>query len=96
MESFNKTLDRYRAVLAEHRLNNLRLPNNNFDTGKPTREGEYRLADAAYAALLEKLADVKTAPPSELRANILAFYGSSPLQLSDKARQELDLLRQGN
>jgi hypothetical protein len=78
MDSFNKTLDRYRAVLSEERSQTLQLPNDNFDTGKPTREGEYRLADRAYDTLVKKLADKKTAPSPELRANIIQFYNQKP------------------
>ncbi len=96
MESFNRTMDRYRALLAQQRSETLKLPNNNFDTGQPTKEGDYRLADAAYENLLEKLSDKKTVPPAELRANILAFYTKAPERLSDKARQELQALKQSN
>ncbi len=78
MDSFNKTLGRYRIDLAEERANTLKLPNDNFDTGRTTREGEYRLADQAYGTLLEKLADEKIAPSPELRSNILAFYTQKP------------------
>ena len=92
MDSFNKSVDTYRTLLAE-RTDQLKLPNDNFDTGKPTREGEYRLADNAYATLLEKLADQKVVPAPELRANILAFYTVKPNQLSEKARQELESLK---
>ena len=96
MDSFNKTLDQYRLLLVEHRAERLKLPNDNFDTGKPTREGDYILADRAYATLLENLADKKVVPTPELRANILAFYNTPPPQLSDKARQELEALKQSN
>ena len=44
----------------------------------------------------KKLADKKAAPPPELRANILDFYINQPIQLSDKARQELQALKQSN
>ncbi|MDQ2944856.1 MAG: zinc dependent phospholipase C family protein [Acidobacteriota bacterium] len=93
VDSFNKTVDTYRALLAAQRTDRLKLPNENFDTGKPTREGEYRLADNAYATLLEKLADQKAVPAPELRANILAFYTVKLNQLSEKARQELESLK---
>jgi hypothetical protein len=75
MESFNATLDRYRATLAEVRRGKLDLQNTDFDTGRPTRAGEYKLADDAYAKLLVKLAknNFETASP-EIRQNILAFY----------------------
>lgn len=75
MQSFNAAIERYRATLAEAQSGNLDLPNTDFDTGKPTRAGEYQLADEAYAQLLEKLAknDFQMASP-KLRQDILAFY----------------------
>ena len=94
-ESFNKTLDQYSHLLAQERAGRLRLGNENFDLGRPTREGEYRMADQAYARLLEKLADEKATPSPELRANILAYY-TQPAVLSDKARSELEALKSGN
>jgi IS1 family transposase len=51
------------------------LQNTDFDTGRPVRAGEYKLADETYARLLEKLAkhDFENTSP-ELRRNLLAFY----------------------
>jgi hypothetical protein len=49
MESFDRTLDRYRALLRDAGEGTLRLENLNFDTGKPARPGTYRLADEAAA-----------------------------------------------
>jgi hypothetical protein len=75
IQSFNATLDQYRALLEKVRSGKLDLENRDFDTGRPTRAGEYPLADEAYAKLLEKLAEknFETATP-ELRSNVLAFY----------------------
>jgi len=39
MRSFNDTLDQYRRLLAAHGAGTLRLPNENFDTGQPTKPG---------------------------------------------------------
>ena len=36
MNSFNKTLDMYRTLLQQESAGNLRLPNMDFDTGRPT------------------------------------------------------------
>ncbi len=47
MKSFDRTLDEYRALLAEAGTGHLHLRNLNFDTGKPARVGTYRLADEA-------------------------------------------------
>jgi hypothetical protein len=49
MESFDKTLTEYRALLRQVSEGKLRLENLNFDTGKPAAPGAYRLADQALA-----------------------------------------------
>src|SRR5262245_28445564 len=72
MKSVNETLDQYRKLLAEHAHGALKLPNENFDTGEPIEPGKYRLADEAYAKLLDKLNG--NSIPAELRNNILAYY----------------------
>lgn len=91
--SFNQTLTRYRQSIADLRAGHLTLVNQNFDTGRPTREGEYRMADAAYAKLLEMLADRGQPVPGSLRANILEFYQTPAPALSTKAAGELAALR---
>lgn len=75
IESFNAALERYRTLLAQARTGKLDLQNTDFDTGRPVRAGEYKLADDTYAKLLEKLAkhDFENTSP-ELRRNLLAFY----------------------
>ena len=75
LKSINTSVDRYRTCLQGLRVGKLALDNMDFDTGKPTEEGEYRLTDEAYAKLLDKLTKAKFADaPPELRQNILAFY----------------------
>jgi hypothetical protein len=70
----------------------LKLDNQNFDTGRPTRKGEYKKADETYEKLLDHFADAPNNISIELRANILAFYGeASPT--SEKARGVLEVLR---
>jgi len=76
MQSFNGTLDLYRSLLLQEQTKGRpRLPNTDFDTGLPTRDGEYSLADRAYAKLLRDLAKqgFKGVTP-ELRAGLLSFY----------------------
>jgi hypothetical protein len=74
-ESFNKTMDSYRALLGEQNARDLQLINRDFDTGAVTRPGEYRLADKAYSKLAVKLADKDPAGiDAKLRDNILAFF----------------------
>ena len=73
--SFNATLDRYRALLAEVREGRLDLPNNNFDLGENTGPGKYRLNDDAHAELLDKLTENKfVAASAEVRAELLQFF----------------------
>lgn len=72
MQSVNETLDQYRALLADHARGALKLPSVNIDTGDPVKPGTYRLADEAYATILDKL-EGKPVPP-ELRADLLTFY----------------------
>jgi zinc dependent phospholipase C len=86
MESFNKTLEVYRARLGDVSRGTLRLVNDNFDTGQRTRPGSYGLADRAYAKLLERLsrADSQDIPP-ELRADVLAYYADLNAPISTKS-----------
>jgi hypothetical protein len=93
-ESFNVTLDRYRAFLTELREGAVTLPNDNFDVGETTARGEYRLNDDTCAQLLDKLAERNFADTSaELRAELLRFFSSSDApfstRLSEKARAQL-------
>ncbi len=75
--SVNKTLDDYRALLADVGKHSLELTDTDFDTGRPTSEGEYSLADKTYAHLLDQLAqhNFDQVTP-DLRQNILAFYSN--------------------
>ena len=75
MQSFNRTLDLYRTLLRQAAAGQLQLANTDFDTGRPTAPGEYRLADQTYAKLLHDLAKSGfTGMRPELRANLLTFY----------------------
>ncbi len=56
-KSVNETLENCRARLRLVRAGDLRLANVDFDTGKRTAPGEYKLTDTAYAGLLHQLAD---------------------------------------
>jgi hypothetical protein len=88
MASFNTTIDRYRELLAELKADRLQLPNQNFDTGEPTAAGQYKLADAAYAKLLDKLADHYADMSPELRSDILAFYHNLEAPISTKTSEK--------
>jgi len=72
MNSFNKTLDHYRALLLAQREDRLQLPNDNLDTGAVTGAAAYRLTDETYAKLLDKTSGK---PVSEaLRRDLLSYY----------------------
>ena len=74
-ESFNITLDRYRALLSDEAAGHLELMNDNFDTGGPTGPGKYRMNDEAHAKLLGMLAEQKFAGASPgVREELLHFF----------------------
>jgi hypothetical protein len=51
LDSLARTRSRYAAELGDLRAGHLRLPNLDFDTGKPIAPGEYALADKTLAEL---------------------------------------------
>jgi hypothetical protein len=89
-QSFRDATTRFRAEVRDLRDRQFEIRNTNFDTGRPSRYGEYSLADETYAELLEKLSDRQfDGAPVALRRNIVAFYGDSPRPMLDsrKARK---------
>jgi len=73
--SFNATLAHYQEFLSAYEQGKLQLINDNFDVGTVTAPGQYRLADDAYAALLDRLSRENFAGMSdELRFDLLRFY----------------------
>jgi hypothetical protein len=103
--SVNRTLDDYRHLLEKAQKKDFNLPNTDFDTGRITHAGEYRLTDNAYANLLDRLSRKNFEQISpELQQNILSFYKdeNAPLATKKKAaawqktRDELDKLRSFN
>lgn len=84
MASVNATIDRYIRLLSDVKSDRLELPNINFDVGDPTVAGKYRLADSAYAKLLHKLKGQYAVIPSDLRADILAYYSDLNLPIATR------------
>jgi hypothetical protein len=75
--SFNTTVDQYRALLSDWSKGQLQLVNDNFDMGETTPRGKYKLADKACAQLLERLAKQHMAGvDQELKTQMLAFYAT--------------------
>ncbi len=92
LASFEDAETNYRTLLGETPPH---IVNDNFDTGKTTPRGGYRLADQAYDKLLDQLhAQAKPVTP-ELRADILHFYGADGQPKTVDARAELVALKEG-
>jgi hypothetical protein len=89
LKSVNNTVDQYRNYLQALKAGNFALENKDFDTGKHTAAGEYKLTDEAYAALLNKLADHKFADTTPaLQQNMLAFYKDPAAPIFDGKKHE--------
>jgi hypothetical protein len=94
MDSFVSSLKLYQGQLALVKGKEvLMLVDTNFDTGKVSKFGEYKLADEACAKLLIKLNDHKfEGIDADLRKSLLDFYGSGN-PADPKAAEALAQLR---
>jgi hypothetical protein len=89
LKSVNNSVDQCRIYLQDLRMGKLVLDNRDFDTGKRTTAGEYKLTDEAYATLLNKLTDHKFADTTPaLRQNILAFYEPPAVPIFNKNKPD--------
>jgi len=78
LASFTETREHFRESLEATRAGRLRLPNTDFDTGRPTTRGEYSLADSTYDELLDKLERRGFATvAAPLAANLITYYGDA-------------------
>jgi hypothetical protein len=94
MNSFNKTLYRYRALLLAQQEHRLQLPNDNLDTGAVTGAAAYRLTDETYAELLDKTSGK---PISEaLRRDLLSYYADleKPFATKRNSKAWHDLIKE--
>jgi hypothetical protein len=90
-KSFRDATARFRAEVRDLSDRQFEVRNANFDTGRPSRYGEYVLADETYAELLDELSDRRfESTPVALSRNIVAFYGENPRPAlnSRKARKQ--------
>lgn len=89
-ESFNASAEEFRRLLMEERQGTLqKLPNLNFDVGKETEGGKYRLNDDAHAQLLHKLAAHNFGCVSpDLRQELLSFFSSPDAPYNFKKDQK--------
>ena len=93
LASFNSVENAYRAEVASVSDDRIAdpppIPELDFDTGAPTAEGEYKLADQTYAQLVEHLASDKNAQLSPtLLADINHFYANPQAKDALKAKPE--------
>ena len=91
LASFNTVENAYRAEVAQVSdaplTNPPPIPELDFDTGAPTTEGEYKLADQTYAQLVEHLAKDKNAQLTPaLLADINHFYADPQANFKDALR----------
>jgi hypothetical protein len=73
--SFNTAVSRHEKLLAQVAQGQPDLPNANFDVGRVTEPGQYRLADRAQVRLLDDLAKQKyQGVTAEIRDEILQYF----------------------
>jgi len=78
-KSFRDATARFRTEVNDLRDRKFEIRNTNFDTGEPSRFGDYSLADETYGELVGRLADHKfQGMPAALTRDIVAFYGDGP------------------
>ena len=78
-KSFRDATAKFRAEVNDLKDRNFEVANTNFDTGRPSRFGDYSLADETYGELLERLSDQEfRGTPVALTRNIVSFYGDGP------------------
>lgn len=89
--SVNHTVDIFRDML--HKLkdkgDDVKLANVDLDTGDHVKRGEYPLADATYARLLQRLTSrPDRVIPAETKQNIMTYYGT--IAVTDKPNPQRD------
>ncbi|HXG54214.1 MAG TPA: zinc dependent phospholipase C family protein [Vicinamibacterales bacterium] len=95
LDSFNRSVERYRALLQSQAAGTMSLDNRNLDTGDPVTSGQYRLADETYAELLERLGkDEFRTVTASLRVDLLRFFAplKTAARTDTRSRKTLALL----
>jgi hypothetical protein len=100
LRSVNHAVDVFRETL--HQMSDshpVALANLDLDTGDPTRMGDYKLADQAYAQLLARLtSNPGRLIPAALKQHIIGFYAApsittdSPDRSRDRTKEQLTTL----
>jgi hypothetical protein len=91
-ESFHETVVNYADMLSKQTDTigqTIQLPNTDFDTGHPTKVGEYPLADRTYGEWVRALAkhNFKDVTP-RMKQDILAFFNNAPKEPVDAEEKE--------
>ncbi len=88
--SFDTILVHYQSALTRiNHTSTIQLPDIDFDTGHPTKLGEYDLTDETYSDLVLKLQDKKFVNLSKpLKQNILSFYNTADTSAYAKKKPE--------
>ena len=95
-EMYQSSVNHAEDILRDklHKLRNtgdeVKLANIDLDTGDHVRHGEYPLADATYARLLERLTSRPDRMiPAETKQNIITYYGTiAPIDEADPKRED--------
>jgi hypothetical protein len=91
IKSFDTVLTHYTASVNKLNHQQIALADIDFDTGKPTKPGEYSLADQTYKDLLLKLdKDNFASTTKELRHTLTQFFSNAPT-LSVSAKDSTDI-----
>ena len=79
--SMDKVVSEYHSLVQQTEARDFSFPSRNLDTGKPSRAGDYRLADETYADLVRQLAADHFAhlTPS-LKDDALHYFASGPIE----------------
>ena len=93
MQSFNQTLDDYRALLSAQQNGRLQLPNDNLDTGTLTGAAVYQLTDETYAKLPDNTNGKRIS--DALRLDLLLYYSdlNKPFATKRSSKAWHELLR---
>lgn len=85
LKSLDAAIATYKREIVQAGQHDVHLADVNFDTGQPTQAGQYKRGDDSYAYLVGKLEgrhfDMVS---SDLRENILGFYGNLQAPLDTK------------
>jgi hypothetical protein len=87
--SFDTVSHHYMRAIVALQQGEIKLPNVDFDTGKPIVYGEYNLTDETYDEMVGKLQASKFNDlTASLKENILSFYNSADTSSSSKIKPD--------